>query len=231
MVEAVCQQSQSSRAATQPSSCSLPSTWSQEELDEGTWRLKEALQAALPELTIGSIIGSGGISTCFEASVPGSSELRAVKVTHRGAPRDDNNSFVAKLAEVLHLLCTSHMRPSLGAACMSCYLVSPRRLACMHPQSCRPEAGHLLPKRTSACMSACSFCAAQEEASAYGVLDDEAEQLPYGVARTYQTGRVAIGELVHFFLVMQRLGDDLETLILNGTISKHTFLQVRMQGP
>ena len=69
--------------------------------------------------------------------------------------------------------------------------------------------------------------AVQEEASAYGVFDDDETQLrPYGIACTYQSGRLAIGELVHFFLVMQRLGDDLEALILNGTISKHTFLQV-----
>ena len=138
MVEAVCQHSQVSSAATHPSCHSLPSTQPEEELNESTWTLKEALQAALPELAIGGVIGSGGISTCFAASVRGSSELRAVKVTHRGASQHDSHSFVAKLAEVLHVSpswCCMHVK----------HHVSPRCFACVHPQSWRPEAGQLLP--------------------------------------------------------------------------------------
>ena len=69
-------------------------------------------------------------------------------------------------------------------------------------------------------------CGAQEEASAYALFEDKHPQ-PYGIPLTYQTGHLTIDKHEHYFLVMQRLGPDLESLILDGTISRRTFLQVR----
>ena len=65
----------------------------------------------------------------------------------------------------------------------------------------------------------------QEEATAYALFEDKHPQ-PYGIPLTYQSGHLTINEHKHYFLVMQRLGPDLENLILDGTISRRTFLQV-----
>ena len=60
--------------------------------------LRAALQATLPEYAIGRVIGTGGISTCFEAFVDG--RPRAIKVSHKGVSPRGTNSLVAVLAEV-----------------------------------------------------------------------------------------------------------------------------------
>ena len=60
--------------------------------------LRAALQAALPKYAIGRAIGTGGISTCFEAFAGG--QPRAIKVSHKGVSPRGSNHLVAVLAEV-----------------------------------------------------------------------------------------------------------------------------------
>ena len=61
-------------------------------------KLRAALQAALPHCTVGKVIGTGGISTCFEAFASG--QPRAIKVSHKGVSPRGSNHLIAILAEV-----------------------------------------------------------------------------------------------------------------------------------
>lgn len=69
------------------------------------------------------------------------------------------------------------------------------------------------------------WLAAQEEAAAYAVFDADLPE-PYGIPVVFQSGSVSIDGCEHPYLIMQRLGPDLEALINQGTITQHNFLQV-----
>ena len=66
----------------------------------------------------------------------------------------------------------------------------------------------------------------QEEASAYAVFDADMPE-PYGIPVVFQCGCMSIDGCEHHYLIMQRLGTDLEVLIHQGAISQRNFLQVQ----
>ena len=68
--------------------------------------------------------------------------------------------------------------------------------------------------------------AVQEEASAYAVFDADMPET-YGIPVVFQCGSVSIDDCEHHYLIMQRLGTDLEDLTHQGAISQRNFLQVQ----